>query len=161
MNLLIREYLSYNKDTGDLTWIKKPSDRARVGAIAGSVNNFGYMHVGLKGKQYKIHRVAWFLYYGVEPTLDIDHINGDRSDNRISNLRELSRKDNQIAASKNRHKNTNSKGFYFCKAKELWHSWVKIDGTNHYIGRSTELFEIACRRQSFALKNQSPELLEK
>lgn len=65
----------------------------------GSLDKDGYLILKIKGKQFKAHRIAWLLYYGDFPKQELDHINRDRTDNRIENLRESDRAE-QI---KNRH----------------------------------------------------------
>ena len=85
-----RELLSYNPLTGELTWIAKTSGRRKQGGIAGSKMKIGYLEIGIDNKRYLIHRVVWLIVYGHWPADQIDHINGIRDDNRISNLREAS-----------------------------------------------------------------------
>lgn len=83
----IRSYFAYDPDTG----IISRTDRKNSN---GSFDKDGYLILKIKTHHYKAHRVAWFLYYGDFPTLEIDHINRNRSDNRISNLRESDREMN-------------------------------------------------------------------
>ena len=64
-----------------------------AGSVAGCMNNWGYLQVCTKGKTYKAHRLVWLIEKGVWPE-ELDHINGVRTDNRIENLREVSRKEN-------------------------------------------------------------------
>lgn len=68
-------------------WKINRTNGVKSGDIAGRKNHDGYIHVSVFGKTYSGHRLAWFLHYGEFPELDIDHINRDRSDNRICNLR--------------------------------------------------------------------------
>lgn len=77
---------------GRLMWIDPPG-KAKVGDIAGSPHN-GYIQVGLFGRRYYAHRLAWFLHYGRWPQGELDHVNGNRADNRIENLREVTRDEN-------------------------------------------------------------------
>jgi hypothetical protein len=92
----LREYLAYNPATGDLTWIKSRGSNARVGARAGSLNDQRYVIVRFKSKQLRAHRVAWLLAYGKWPDDQIDHANGIRSDNRLSNLRAAGYRENMF-----------------------------------------------------------------
>lgn len=83
----LREKLSYNPHTGELTW-KKCRDSTKLGKPAKSIDVAGYIQVSMGvGKVLKGHRIAWVIYYGNWPEGHIDHINGVRSDNRIENLR--------------------------------------------------------------------------
>lgn len=82
----LRAKLDYNPETGVLTW-KATRDRKLVGTQAKSLDVGGYVQVNTLGAVMKGHRVAWAIHYGEWPSDDIDHINGVRNDNRISNLR--------------------------------------------------------------------------
>lgn len=82
-------YLSYEADTGKLTWVGAPKATPSivVGRKAGFVRKDGYHYVRFRRTEYLSHRLCWELHYGEQPRLAIDHINGDKSDNRIGNLR--------------------------------------------------------------------------
>ena len=88
----IREMLDYNPDTGEFRWRKKPRRNIRVGAVAGSFNAYGYWRIAGFGRA---NRVAWAHYYGEDPgPYQVDHINRDKTDNRICNLRLVTGKQN-------------------------------------------------------------------
>jgi hypothetical protein len=74
-------------------WIARPSknNRVKTGAKAGSLKKDGYIRIQIGENQFYAHRLVWFVTYGKFPDGDIDHLNGDRSDNRIENLRDVSR----------------------------------------------------------------------
>jgi hypothetical protein len=88
----LKEALDYNPDTGLFTWKKLPkaAHRKKVGEIAGSHDEKGYIRIGINGTVYKSHRLAWLYVYGQWPSKIIDHVNGVNDDNRISNLRDSS-----------------------------------------------------------------------
>ena len=88
---LIKNVLSYSPETGVLTWLRPASNRVKPGAVAGSETSYGYLSVRVNRKAYQAHRVAWYLAHGAWPTGDVDHINGDRKDNRLENLRDVPR----------------------------------------------------------------------
>ena len=88
-----RSRLNYDPETGRLTW-KKLRNTRRIGEEAKSLDVAGYVQVNISGTLVKGHRLAWLLHYGAWPDGDIDHINGVRNDNRISNLRCVSPKVN-------------------------------------------------------------------
>lgn len=84
----LREVLDYNPETGIFVWRFRPNVSARAGKIAGCVSINGYIKVNSGSKTYFAHRLAWLYVHGVWPKEYIDHINGDKADNRIDNLRE-------------------------------------------------------------------------
>jgi hypothetical protein len=90
---IIRQLLDYDPETGLFTW-RVNRQRVRAGDVAGTVVQRGY--VQLKVAQYPVlaHRLAWAFVHGEMPTLEIDHINGITNDNRIENLRQVSRAGN-------------------------------------------------------------------
>ena len=106
---LITKTLDYDQKTGVLTW-KSRSDRGSdwnakcAGKVAGTITPWGYRRVTFDGVKVLAHRIVWFLEKGNWPTGELDHKNGDRLDNRITNLREASQAQNQQNRSaKGRH----------------------------------------------------------
>ena len=94
----VRQLFDYDPDTGLLTWKVQVSNRIRIGSVVKSVSSEGYIQVGVDGQRRLAHHVVWAWWYGTELVGDIDHINRDRKDNRISNLRDVSRSDNLLNA---------------------------------------------------------------
>lgn len=90
---ILRE-LSYDPATGEFTWCVT-RHRITSGSIAGHINAGGYRVIRFKGKPYYAHRLAWYISKGEVPS-EIDHINQDKSDNRLSNLRVVSRSENNF-----------------------------------------------------------------
>ncbi|OJW82859.1 MAG: hypothetical protein BGO66_02960 [Alicycliphilus sp. 69-12] len=87
---VIGQLLSYDPTTGNLTWKESPRYGIPAGAVAGSKNARGYLQVMVAGQKHYAHRLAWLLHYGAWPARVIDHINRDKTDNRIDNLRDVS-----------------------------------------------------------------------
>lgn len=81
--------LNYDPQTGLFTH-KVNGHKRKAGAVTGRLDTKGYVRVRLLGYEFKAHRLAWLLTYGMWPTAEIDHINGCPSDNRIMNLRDVS-----------------------------------------------------------------------
>ena len=87
-------WLSYNKNTGVFMWLKSPAYNVAAGSRAGSLRKNGRRRIIFKGMQVAESRLAWLFSNGKWPTSEIDHINGCPSDNRIKNLRDVSRQEN-------------------------------------------------------------------
>ncbi len=91
----LRKHLSYDPATGVLTWLIAAARRVKPGDEAGCFDRAtGRVRVRVAGKMYLRSRVGWALTYGKWPTGEVDHINGDRSDDRSANLRDVPRKVN-------------------------------------------------------------------
>jgi len=103
----LKECLDYNPDTGIFVWKTRPTEHfkttkgARIfnskfsGKIAGGFDIKNYVVIGFLGEYYKAHRLAWLYFYGFMPENDIDHINGEKDDNRLANLRDATRSENR------------------------------------------------------------------
>lgn len=86
----LKEFLSYDPETGVFRRLKAKG-RARAGDVVGYLEPNGYWRIYLGGEMISAHRLAWFYVYGQWPLNQIDHINRNRSDNRIANLRDVTR----------------------------------------------------------------------
>jgi hypothetical protein len=91
----LQQLFLYRPDTGLFFWKVTLGSRARAGDMAGSRSN-GYIKIGVDGTQFSAHRLAWVYQYGAmaDEGMDIDHIDGDKSNNKIQNLRLVSRAHN-------------------------------------------------------------------
>ena len=89
----LKELIHYDGEAGVFTRITHVCGRAKVGDVAGTLNH-GYLQICIDYKYYRAHRLAWLYTHGRWPVAYIDHINGNRSDNRLCNLREANRSEN-------------------------------------------------------------------
>lgn len=132
----IREVLDFYPESGELVWIKKISANTVLGSIAGTVASGGYMQVGIDKRIYRYHHIVWFLFYGKWPASELDHINGDRKDNRVCNLRESDRSTN-LANTKTPANNTSGfKGVLFCRDKKSkrWRACIGVNNKTVHLG---------------------------
>jgi hypothetical protein len=113
----VNKLLSYDPSTGIFTW-KIARMRGHVpGVIAGSPGRDGYWTIMVDGKAYKAHRLAWLLHTGKWPKHQIDHINRIRDDNRIENLRVVTKSQNQINSEMYRNNKSGYRGVHFQNGK--------------------------------------------
>jgi hypothetical protein len=106
---ITQEYLmsiaDYDPDTGIIT------RKDRKGSN-GSIDAYGYLIIKIKGEQYKAHRLAWLYVHGEFPSNVIDHINGDKLDNRIENLRDVPQAINVRDTKREPNKDTGEVGIW-------------------------------------------------
>lgn len=113
------------------------SKRARKDQPAGAVNIQGYIHIGFDGKYYRAHRIAWFLHYGEQPPIILDHIDGNKTNNKISNLREATPNENQYNQKLARHNTSGVKGVSWNKGTNKWQAHIQINGKKKNLGYYT------------------------
>jgi hypothetical protein len=123
----LRRLISYNPKTGAMIWTQRMSNRVKPGMPAlAAKKQSGHLHGFVRGVPLQAHRVAWALHYGAWPESFIDHINGRRDDNRITNLRVVDVRDN----AKNRRPNS-------AKSSRLPHG-VSMKGNGRYFAQIQE-----------------------
>ena len=143
-----RELLDYDPKTGKLTW--KFRRRGIEKDEAGSITLNGYITVGVERKEYLGHRLAWLIYYGENPKYDIDHINGIKTDNRIENLRDVTRRENSL--NKKQHRAGRLPGAFrrdYIECEKRWLSVARVEGKDRYIGVFFTELEAHCAYMSF------------
>lgn len=129
----VRRVLAYDPETGDFTW-RETFGRAVRGAKAGNINGRGYVTIKFRKRTHQAHRLAWLYVHGEWPNLEIDHINCDKTDNRLSNLRLATGREN-VANTKRRSDNSSGhKGVFWDKQRNRWHARIMINGKNKHIG---------------------------
>lgn len=156
----LRLLLDYDDNLGVLYWKERGpawfqnktahsmwSARCAGRVAFGTPTNQGYQHGKLDGRSFKTHRIIWKLVYGYDP-VQIDHINGDRSCNRLDNLRDVSNAEN----SKNRRVQKNNKsgvpGVVWLKRENRWNARIKVNGQFISLGNFTEASLAAAARKA-------------
>ena len=137
----MRELIDYNLYTGIFTWkVKRNSfaGRVKLGSVAGCVKKIGYIYIGINGKEFLAHRLAWIFVNGIIPhNVQIDHINGSRQDNRICNLRLANNSQNQCNISKSKKfKNRTSSilGVSWDTNRKKWVAQIVFNKKKKFLG---------------------------
>jgi hypothetical protein len=125
----LREVLTYSPRSGFFRW-RRPGRRVRVGDVAGSVDGRGYRKITIDRQTYPAHHLAWFYTTGSWPSQQLDHRNGDRADDRLANIREATRQEND----RNRRcvNRWGLKGIY--RQHGRWCSRIKFGGRSMHLG---------------------------
>ncbi len=150
---MIDEWLDIDPEKGEIRWKKSKGSRTKKGEEAGSITVKGYKIINFNGKYYYVHRLIWFFVHGYFPENYIDHINGDKIDNRICNLREVSQSCN-LQNSKPRKNNTSgfhgvSKG----KGRKKYYAQIVIKGKTINLGSYINKLEAAYARAAYEILN--------
>jgi len=124
----LKKLLDYNPLTGVFVWKVQASNRVSVGDVAGCRDAGKYWVIEVDKTLYKAHRLARLYMTGKMPREQVDHINGVRSDNRFTNLREASHKENQHNARKRADNTSGHKGVSWHAASGKWRADIRVDG---------------------------------
>jgi hypothetical protein len=128
----LREKLKFNEKTGQLIWAKA-SGRMAAGSVAGHAHKGGYWRLLINGEKYPAHRVGWAIFYGEWPTHQLDHIDGNKANNAISNLRLATPSMNQLY--NNNARKNNSIGFLGVRVMgRKFGAQVKVNSKINYLG---------------------------
>lgn len=129
-----KELFLYDKSTGEIFWKITKGARAPANSIAGGIS-CGYRVVHADGVKLYGHRIAWMLEIGdIPPKMNIDHINGNGLDNRISNLRLCNQSQNSANAKMKKNNSSGYKGVYFCKSSKKWAAEITQNGRKSFLG---------------------------
>lgn len=150
----LRQRLRYEPDTGKLYWLSCPHRSAAWNArYAGreafsSKDRHGYRQTNLDGSVLRAHRVAWVLAYGEWPEADIDHVNHDRADNRLRNLRKATRSEN-LRNTRLPPRNTSGVcGVSWSKKSAKWRADIHHDGKQRFLGHFDEFDDAVAARKA-------------
>lgn len=126
----LRKYLSYDPETGIISWkggLTYQKQRPE-GAAAGTMSKGGYLRTSIERSMYANNRIAWKMHYGADPIGVVDHEDGDKLNNRISNLRDTTQTGNVCNAVRRSDNSTGFKGVVFDKRKGRFTFNLKVDG---------------------------------
>lgn len=149
----LRQLLRYEPETGELFWRERPVEmfEATGGRTAShaaanwnsrysqkpalfSDNGKGYKHGSIFDQKHFAHRVVWALHFGYWPKGDVDHINGNRADNRIENLRAVTRSENLCNAKRSKRNTSGVTGVFWDKTYSKWDAQIFIRGQRIHLG---------------------------
>jgi hypothetical protein len=132
---VLAERLRYEPDTGLFRWNYERSYKAKKDQVAGYTRGDGYTRIRINGLEYFAHRVAWFITHnGTWPVAEIDHINGVKDDNRISNLREADRILNLQNLKKARRDNLSTGLLGAYAYQKGFTSYIQVNKERMYLG---------------------------
>jgi hypothetical protein len=140
------ECFNYDPMTGRLSWRERPVTHFKdehswrvtnckyAGKEIAGADEKGYLRVPIHGKNYRVHRVCFAIYHGRWPDKQVDHIDGDKANNKIGNLREATNSQNQMNRGAAVNNTSGYKGVHFNKAAKKWHAQIRKKGKNIYLG---------------------------
>jgi hypothetical protein len=154
-----RERFSYDPETGAICHRTIPGsanniawfNRAYAGKEISYRNSDGYIKLKALGQSVSAHRLAYALYYGKWPNGQIDHINGDKADNRITNLRVVTISDNNKNKAKQRNNTSGHVGVYYVPALNAWRARIKANGVYYDLGTHKDMADAISARKSAEL----------
>ncbi|MEI2684259.1 HNH endonuclease [Erwinia aphidicola] len=130
----MKSLLDFDPQTGVFTWKVTRNHLSRAGTVAGCNSSNGYIRIHILGRTYHAHRLAWIFQYNETSSLDIDHIDGNKKNNRIANLRLATRSQNNHNAPPNRKNTSGYRGVYFNKNAKKWMAMIIYKGERMYLG---------------------------
>ena len=142
----------FEYDGNNLVW-KVRKGRAHAGCIAGHGRSDGYRRVKVDQIFYYAHRLIWLYVTGEMPPEEIDHIDGNPSNNRIGNLRAVDRRTNCLNVAKPIHNTSGICGVYLDKRDNKWNSRIQVDSVTIHLGRFNNIFDAACARKSAEIEH--------
>lgn len=160
----LKEALTYNPETGEFTWKKRPLEHFKTahsykmwntlysGKSAGFLNNLGYKAVKLSNRYYLQHQLAWLFMTGELPK-EIDHEDHDRANNKWSNLREVSHKVNGRNQSMWSTNKSGFNGVCFNKVKQKWDAYIWLNNASKSLGSFADKKDAITARKAANIKH--------
>ena len=147
----LHDELEYNPATGEFLW-KTSSRGRRAGDRAGSIYPNGYRVIEIDGLDYRAARLAWFFMTGDDPVVYVDHINGDKQDDRIGNLRLATNSQNQANRGAPLNNTSGIKGVRFEADRMKWRAQIVVNGKSKNLGRFNTAEEAKAAYEKAALE---------
>lgn len=136
-----RSALDYNPETGQFVWKliglrKKNAGRKKVGDAAGCIDERGYVVFRFDKKKYYGHQIAWLITHGYIPKRPfvLDHVNRNKSDNRISNLRLADRSQNVQNVARRKNNTSGHRGVSWSAERQKWVAVIRKNGRHYHLG---------------------------
>ena len=142
----LKQILNYDPLTGVFIWIVTLCNRAIAGSVAGCLKKSGYTQIKISGKTYSAHRLAWLYVYGYFPEHEIDHIDRNKSNNKINNLRHAARQCNARNIGLRKDNSSGIKGVCWHKQRDKWRAEIRVNNKNRHLGYFTDFTEAVCHR---------------
>lgn len=148
----LREVLRYEPHTGKFFWIKRTSNRIRLGAEAGNPTACGHIEIGIDGQSYLAHRLAWLYMMEVWPSAQIDHEDTVGTNNKWDNLREATHGQNVQNTGPRKNNKCGFKGVSYVAKLSKWQARIMADRVLHLLGyfdtpqAASAAYEAAARR---------------
>ena len=148
----VRRSYNYDPETGVLTHTAVNKYVSELhGREAGHLNHQGYRVVVIRNKQYQVHRIVWLYVYGDTPDGHIDHINRCRDDNRIRNLRIVTRSQNKHNGNTYANNTSGEPGVHFLRSNQRWYARINVGGVRRHLGCFVNFEDaVAARRRAKA-----------
>jgi len=166
----LKECLTYNPETGQFTWLERSRSHFKTdrtwkmfntrdaGKTAGFKKTWeksrtSYLVIGIDGKRYSAHRLAWLYIHGTWPDNHIDHIDGDGMNNKLENLRDVTHRQNHMNRKTSLNNSSGIKGVSWDKDAKKFRACIRINGKRKHLGFFTSLEAAAAARQAAELEH--------
>lgn len=146
----LKNNLRYEKDSGLLLWTCEGGFNRNTNEPAGTVLGDGYKAISTTFGVLKVHRICWYLFYEEWPTDQIDHADGDKTNNKISNLRSVTSQQNSFNTRPHKDGSSRYKGVTWNKRNSKWVSRICKDGKTKFIGHYIDEVDAAKAYNKFA-----------
>jgi hypothetical protein len=130
----VQELFLYEESSGNLIRKKSVSTNTKAGDVVGIKNSHGYLHFRINRKLFFVHRVVWLFHKGSWPTGVIDHINRNKLDNRIENLRDTTIQANNINKDLQRNNKTGIRNVSWRDRNKVFCASCRRGGKQNYLG---------------------------